>query len=166
MSICANCGVELNAAARFCSTCGREAASTAPARRGRDWDFHVTLLAWLIIAQAALSAAAGLVIIVAGRIGVRFLLVVPDGPPPEVVQLIGLLSVVIGLACLAFSLPSIASGVGLLSYRNWGRILTLVLSFLKIFEFPFGTATSFYAFWVLLSAEGRESFRRRAALEA
>jgi hypothetical protein len=53
--------------------------------------------------------------------------------------------------------------VGLLHYRNWGRILTIVLSVLRLLEFPFGTATAVYSFWVLLSQDGRDHYRQMAA---
>jgi hypothetical protein len=138
------------------------AHSPEPQTKKRDWDLHVNLVAWLFIAQATLSAVAGIAIVVIGRIVSHFLLVFPDAPPPEVIQMISAISFVIGVAFVVLAIPSIASGVGLLYYRNWGRVLTLALSFLKILEFPFGTATSIYAFWVLLSQGGRSYFRSRA----
>ena len=57
-------------------------------------------------------------------------------------------------------LPSIIAGIGLLSYRPWARILTLVLSVFLLIHLPFGTALGFYGFWVLLSAEGAMLFQR------
>ena len=70
----------------------------------------------------------------------------------------------IGALVVAFtamlSLPSIIAGIGLLSYRPWARILTLVLSVFLLIHLPFGTALGFYGFWVLLSAEGASLFQR------
>ena len=164
---CTNCGLEQNPTARFCSSCGKEFAAPESGVKKRDWDLHVSLVAWLFIAQAAFSAFAGLFIIVAGRLVSRFLLVTPPPDmPPGVVQLVSLGSLLVGMVCVALAIPSIASAIGLLQYRNWGRILTLALSVLKILEFPFGTATSIYAFWVLLSQGGRDYYRKKAELGA
>jgi hypothetical protein len=69
----------------------------------------------------------------------------------------------IGLIILLLSVPSLAAGVGLLRYRSWGRILTIVLSILRLIEFPFGTATAIYSFWILLSDSGRNFYKERAA---
>ena len=72
----------------------------------------------------------------------------------------------IGALVVAFtamlSLPSIIAGIGLLSYRPWARILTLVLSVFLLIHVPFGTALGFYGFWVLLSAEGAMLFQPAA----
>ena len=72
---------------------------------------------------------------------------------------IGLL--VAGFAAL-LSVPSIVAGVGLLSYKPWARILTLVLSALLLIHIPFGTLLGFYGFWVLLSKEAIPLFQQRA----
>ena len=61
------------------------------------------------------------------------------------------------------AMPSVAAGVGLLRYRSWGRVLTLVLSFVRFLEFPLGTITAIYSFWVLLSEGGKSFFNERAA---
>jgi hypothetical protein len=175
---CTNCGIEMSEAARFCSGCGtsltsRPGAAPAPAAKARDWDLHTGILGWLVIAHAALTGAIGLIVI-AGGVFVRKLLIEnpvllqnadpKDIPPPEVVLgLIGPASFLIGMIFLLIALPSIAAGVGLLRYRSWGRVLTLVLSFLRILEFPFGTATAFYSFWVLLSEGGKRYYNERAA---
>lgn len=72
---------------------------------------------------------------------------------------IGLL--VAGFAAL-LSIPSIIAGIGLLSYKSWARILTLVLSGLLLIHIPFGTLLGFYGFWVLLSKETAPLFEQRA----
>jgi hypothetical protein len=69
------------------------------------------------------------------------------------VPIIGGIGAMVVLFTLLLSLPSIVAGIGLLSYRPWARILTLVLSVLLLIHIPFGTALGFYGFWVLLSRE-------------
>jgi hypothetical protein len=133
---------------------------------------HVKVLGWIVIAHAALTGLLGLVIMFAGQFISRLFLNNPhifdnmdarDVPPPEVLGLISPASFLIGMIVLTIAVPSIAAGIGLFRYRSWGRILTLVLSFLRLLEFPFGTATAIYSFWVLLSRGGKTFYSERAA---
>lgn len=170
---CTHCGLELDANARFCSSCGNSLATAALVpKKVRDWDLHVSVLGWLVIAHAAMTGAIGLIVMFGGQIASRIILQNPslladgdpDVPPPEVlVGIIGPASFLIGLLFLALATPSIAAGVGLLRYRSWGRVLTIVLAFLRLLEFPLGTLTAFYSFWVLMSEGGRNFFKERAA---
>ena len=48
------------------------------------------------------------------------------------------------------TLESLIAGIALLKYRNWGRILTVIVSILGIIDFPVGTALGIYGLWVLL----------------
>ncbi len=58
------------------------------------------------------------------------------------------------------SLPSVIAGVGLLMFKPWARILTIVLSVLHLFNVPFGTALGIYGLWALLSPETELLFQR------
>ena len=60
------------------------------------------------------------------------------------------------------SLPGIVAGVGLLKFKNWARILVLVIAVLNLFNIPFGTALSVYCFWVLLNGDTAELFDEEA----
>lgn len=170
---CTHCGLQLDANARFCSSCGKPLADAAPVpAKVRDWDFHVSVLGWLVIAHAAMTGAIGLIVMFGGQIASKIILedpslladADPDVPSPEVLAgIIAPASFLIGLLFLALATPSIAAGVGLLRYRNWGRVLTIVLAFLRLLEFPLGTLTAIYSFWVLLSEGGKNFFKERAA---
>jgi len=172
---CANCGIDLGPSANFCSSCGKSlaGATTAPASvKARDWDLHVQVLGWLVIAHAALVGAVGLIVMVGGRFLLNLIAQNPslfenanpnDVPPPEVLSALGPITFMIGMLFLVIALPSIIAGVGLLRYRSWGRGLTLVLSFVRLLEFPFGTATAVYSFWVLLSQGGKRFYNDKAA---
>jgi len=130
------------------------------------------VVGWLVIAHATLTAVIGVIVMFGGQLFGNLIRNNPNIfdhadpdiiPPPEFVNLIGPVTFLIGVIFLLVSMPSIAAGVGLLRYRNWGRMLTLVLSFLRLLEFPFGTLTAIYSFWVLLSQDGRNFFSERAA---
>ena len=51
-------------------------------------------------------------------------------------------------------------GAALRRYRPWARLLALGLAVINLVLFPFGTALGGYAFWVLLTDEGRALYRR------
>ena len=170
---CTNCGIELGADAKFCSSCGGSLGDPAlvPAK-ARDWDLHVSVLGWLVIAHAAMTGVIGLVVMFGGQVATKIILenpqllanADPDVPSPEVLaSIVAPVTFLIGMLFLVMAMPSVAAGVGLLRYRSWGRVLTLVLSFLRILEFPLGTLTAIYSFWVLLSKGGKDFFKERAA---
>lgn len=54
---------------------------------------------------------------------------------------------------LLFSLPKLVAGYGLLKHLEWARILTLVLSFFSLLNFPLGTALAIYSFVILTKEE-------------
>ena len=54
---------------------------------------------------------------------------------------------------------SVAAGVGILYYQSWGRVMALIVASLLLFKFPLGTAVGIYAFWVLLSEEGKKHYQ-------
>jgi hypothetical protein len=66
----------------------------------------------------------------------------------------GIIAVLIAL----LSLPSIIAGIGLQRRRKWARILTIVLSVINLFNFPFGTALGGYSLWVLLNDQSTSYF--------
>jgi len=68
----------------------------------------------------------------------------------------GILRLVAWIASVFFlilALPQVVAGMGLLRRREWGRILTLIVSFFHLLSFPLGTALGVYSFVVLLKPE-------------
>ncbi|MFC1557712.1 hypothetical protein ACFL40_00005 [candidate division KSB1 bacterium] len=59
------------------------------------------------------------------------------------------------------SIPGIIGGIGLFKRKNWARILVLILSAIKLFDIPLGTALGIYAFWVLLQDETVKLFENK-----
>ncbi|MBL8174233.1 MAG: hypothetical protein JNK48_06165 [Bryobacterales bacterium] len=120
---------------------------------------HVKIVAILHIVFGALGLLAGLFIMVlfggiAGLVGAfgngaESLIAIP---------ILGGIGAVILILLLALSLPGLIAGIGLLRFRNWARILTIVLSALNLLNFPFGTALGVYGLWVLLSADTQRLF--------
>jgi len=59
---------------------------------------------------------------------------------------------------LVLALPQIIAGMGLMKRKEWGRILTLIVSFFHLISFPLGTALSIYSFVILLKPESVKLF--------
>jgi hypothetical protein len=47
------------------------------------------------------------------------------------------------------AVPGLVGGIGLLMKTSWGRIVTLIVSFLKLLDLPFGTALGIYSIVIL-----------------
>jgi hypothetical protein len=122
---------------------------------------HVRVLGILHIVFGALGVltAIFLMVIFGGITGVIGLNASGDDARIAI-PVIGRIGALVVMFTAMLSLPSIIAGIGLLSYRPWARILTLVLSVFLLIHLPFGTALGFYGFWVLLSAQGAALFQR------
>ncbi|UCE40066.1 MAG: hypothetical protein JSV17_11390 [Candidatus Aminicenantes bacterium] len=64
-----------------------------------------------------------------------------------------------GLIAL-LSLPEVIAGFALLKFKEWGRILALIVAVLNVIWFPFGTALSIYTFVILLNTETIALFQK------
>ncbi|MDX9881801.1 MAG: hypothetical protein RBS73_07015 [Prolixibacteraceae bacterium] len=56
------------------------------------------------------------------------------------------------------AIPGLIGGIGLLKYREWARILILIISALKLLSFPIGTAIGVYSIWALVQKETTDLF--------
>jgi hypothetical protein len=75
------------------------------------------------------------------------------------IPLLGSVGALIFFVLLAISLPGLIAGIGLLQFRSWARILTIVISVLDLIHVPVGTALGIYGLWVLLSQGSERLFR-------
>ncbi|MFN7993532.1 MAG: hypothetical protein U0Q18_08025 [Bryobacteraceae bacterium] len=122
---------------------------------------HVKALGALHIVFGALGimAALGLLVIfggVAGLVGTT-----AHGDDARIaIPILGGIGAFIFFLVLALSLPGLIAGIGLLQFRPWARILTIVLSVFELIHVPFGTALGIYGLWVLLSQGSERLFRR------
>ena len=120
---------------------------------------HVKILGILHIIYGALGVFIGLLALlimggIAGVVGVS------DHSPDSAlaIPILGGIGALVFIILLAISLPGIIVGFGLLHFKPWARLLTLVLSALELFSIPFGTALGIYGFWVLLKPETEQLF--------
>lgn len=56
------------------------------------------------------------------------------------------------------AIPEIIAGIGILKFKQWGKILGLVVAALNLLDIPIGTALAIYSFWALLKDESQEFF--------
>ena len=118
---------------------------------------HVKVLAVLHIIFGVLGALFGLgLMALLGVIGVAGAASDPDAW--VALPILGFTGAALGVFMLAISLPGVIAGIGLLKFRPWARILTILLSALNLINFPFGTILGVYGLWVMLSDEGTRLF--------
>ena len=58
----------------------------------------------------------------------------------------------------ALSLPMLLAGAGLLRFKPWARVLTLILAVLNLLNIPVGTILGAYTIWALMSDEAEALF--------
>jgi len=119
---------------------------------------HVKVLGVLQIALGALSLLLALVITVVFMGGVGALGISGDPDAQRAMPFVGLIGTSIVTLLVVTSLPSIITGIGLLKFRPWARILGIVLSVLSLMMIPFGTIVGVYGLWVLFSKDTERLF--------
>lgn len=170
---CTRCGQTIPEGNKFCQHCGSPLTTDAVApvlprpieSSGSRMQTHVKVLAWIHLIFGALGCVAGLIVFaifsfIGGQVPFSSIHRDPFLPP---IGFLGLGTLLAGF-CLLFSLPGVLAGYGLLNYRPWARILTLILCFLNLLNIPLGTVLGAYGLWVLLSSEGQQFYQQQAAL--
>lgn len=77
---------------------------------------------------------------------------------PEGGVVLSIIADVLAIVFIVISVPGILAGIGLYKRKEWARILTLILSVIEIFSFPFGTAIGIYSIWALIQPETVSAF--------
>jgi hypothetical protein len=114
---------------------------------------HLKILGILNIVFGGLGICGALVILFV--FGIPAGLVVADGDPDAAgtLSILGVVGGFIFLLATIFSVPALIAGIGLLKYREWARIWTIVASVLHLINIPFGTALGVYGLWVMFKDE-------------
>jgi hypothetical protein len=68
----------------------------------------------------------------------------------------------IGGVLMFKAILGIIAGWGLLDRQSWARIFVIILAFLSLLHFPFGTAIGIYTLWVLLPGYSEWEYRQLA----
>jgi hypothetical protein len=122
---------------------------------------HIRFIGILWLALSALNAVGGVALLIVANTIFRHVAERAMGPemgpgPGFLHPLLSFLGVLILFkAALGF-----LAGWGLLNREPWARMLTIVLSFLALFNIPFGTILGIYGLWVLLPAESEREYKQ------
>jgi hypothetical protein len=127
-------------------------------------DTHVRVLGVLNIAIGAvgLVVAALMMIGVGGAAGI----ISASADPDEAALAVPILSIVgafVVVVLVAFSAPAVVTGIGLLYFKPWARILGIVLSAIALLGFPWVTILGVYGLWVLFSKDTERLFSHHAS---
>ena len=159
---CDRCGAGVQPDQRFCGRCGKEfSAALAPAypqpNRVRE---HIRLLGILWLALSAFNAVAGVVLFVLANTVFAHLHELEGVPPDVPAGFLHSLFGTIGFFILVKAALGFFAGWALLRREPWARMLTIVLSFLALFNIPLGTALGIYSLWVLLPAQAELEYEQ------
>jgi len=108
---------------------------------------HVKVVAVLHLVFSGLTLLAGLmvtILVVAGG------LISGDKTAIAITSGLGFFFAVLFI-CL--SIPAIIGAIGTLKYKNWGRILLVIVGVFNLPGFPIGTALGGYTLWVMFQKE-------------
>ena len=125
----------------------RSAPSTPPppvVRREPDMGKHLTLLAALHLATAAVLLAIALFV---------FVVVTASGlvsRDPDAIAITTVVGISVATFLTLLALPGLVAGWGLLKRRWWSRILAMIVGAMNLLNIPFGTALGIYTIWVLM----------------
>ena len=120
---------------------------------------HVKVLAVLFIVFGALGVlfALGMMALFGGAAGIVGS--AAEGPDAALaVPIIGLTGSLVTIFLLVISVPGLITGVGLLSFKPWSRIVGIVLCALNLINIPIGTIFGAYGLWVLLNKDTERLF--------
>lgn len=74
------------------------------------------------------------------------------------IPILGIAGSALSIFLIAFALPNLIIGWGLLTFKSWARIAGIVLSAISLINIPFGTILGIYGLWVLLNKDTERLF--------
>jgi membrane-associated protease RseP (regulator of RpoE activity) len=84
---------------------------------------------------------------------------------PSGSTILSLIADILAIVFIIISIPGILAGIGLYKRKEWARILTIVLSVIELFSFPFGTAIGIFSIWALVQDETIAAFNNTNPIE-
>jgi len=116
---------------------------------------HVSFVGALHIAFGILGLLGALTIFIIFNFAQGFAEVEAE---PVASQILSFLGGTISLVIMFFASLGIIGGIGLFSFKNWARILVMIVSAVNCLNIPIGTAKGVYSIWVLMNKETMELF--------
>ncbi|MFX0125260.1 MAG: zinc ribbon domain-containing protein [Candidatus Hodarchaeota archaeon] len=170
---CSKCGSVVGSEDLFCASCGAELAVrkkspyVAESSRLNSFRGYIQIIGVVEIVFGVFALLIGLLLTCLVPL-IYYLLrseaVEFEVENPElfykIVPFISVVLFVVALICLLYAFVSIISGKRLLQYQNSGRIGTMVIAALNLFNFPFGTIFAIAALYVLSQPEVEQLYTR------
>lgn len=76
----------------------------------------------------------------------------------DAIEILSIIAPIIIIFGVLTALPGIIGGIFLLKFKEWSRILVIIVSFIDLINFPIGTAVGVYSLWVLLNDDSIKLF--------
>ena len=125
---------------------------------------HVKVLGVLYIVLSALGIVAAVFMMLAFGLATGIVGATADAHDAAIaLPVIGIAGTALVIFLFMLSIPGLVTGIGLLKFRPWARILGIVLSAINLIHIPFGTAVGVYGLWVLLNKQTEPLFTSRPA---
>jgi len=115
---------------------------------------HVSIAAIIQIVFGSLLILGALVIVFVFGFAEQF---VDD---PTALKVLDILMVPLVTVLGLFGAAMVAGGIGLLTCKSWGRILTLIMAAFGLLNIPVGTLKGVYIIWVLVQPETVSLFEK------
>jgi hypothetical protein len=114
---------------------------------------HVKVAGWLWIVLGALTLLGAVCAVVSIASGGLF------SEDPDALLGSGIAATCGGGFLLLAGGLNLVTGIGLLNFKNWARILAIIFAILNLLAFPIGTALGIYTLWVMLTGETQPLFQ-------
>ena len=120
---------------------------------------HVKVLGVLYILVSALGVCAALFLMLAVGAASGVIATAAEAEDAALaLPIIGISGTALVVFLLLLSVPGLITGIGLLKFRPWSRILGIALSAINLIHIPFGTLLGIYGLWVLLNKDSERLF--------
>ena len=115
---------------------------------------HVNLVAVLHICFGALSIFAAIITLILMKFATNFI------PEEEVlaIDILSSITFIIPAIIAFFGVIDLLAGASLYTYKQWSRVLVIVVSALSCMNIPIGTAKGVYSIWVLMQPDVQKLF--------
>ncbi len=115
---------------------------------------HVNLVAVLHIVFGALTIAGAIILMFLVQIAGHYI------PEDETLarEIVGSIGYLLAGIIAFFGLFDLLAGASLYSYKQWSRIIVIIISAINCLNIPIGTAKGVYSIWVLMQPEVQELF--------
>jgi hypothetical protein len=80
------------------------------------------------------------------------------GQPGAPLALFGIMALFFGIFYIAFAMPSVIAGYGLLKKKSWARIWSIIAAVVSAMNVPIGTAAAVYALWFFFGDQWKEVY--------